>query len=206
MVEAATPRGPYAPGERRKERLLEALLRLISREGLGAVSHRSVAAEAGIPAGSVTYYFPKRIDLVRGAFSDLARRQLDRIEALLLDDLDTLDVEAVAALATENVFRELDEDSAASARTEFELILAISRDPDLAPEYRAFQQRLADLQERGARALGSVNPERDGRIFQAFLRGVQLEALAAHPEARRDPDQIRSDLVRLLEALIEAST
>jgi DNA-binding transcriptional regulator YbjK len=201
-VRSIGARGPYARGREREEQLLEALLRIVAREGLAAVSHRSVAAEAGIPTGSVSYYFPKRIDLVRGAFSFLARRQLERIEAIEVDGGTGESLEAIADFATRVALGELRADSIASAASEFELILAIGRDPDLAPEYRAFQERLVAIQERVARRVGSRHPARDGRIVQAFLRGVQIEALASRPEDRPGPKVLREDLLHLLRALV----
>lgn len=195
-------RGAYARGRERKEHLLDALLRIVARDGLSAVSHRAVAAEAGIPTGSVSYYFPKRIDLVRGAFSHLARQQLERIEAIEVEGTADENLAAVADFATATSLGELQRDSVAGAATEFELILAISRDPDLAPEYREFQERLVAIQEHVAKSLGSTHPERDGRIVQAFLRGVQLQALASRPGARPAPETIRSDLLHLLRSLV----
>lgn len=193
-------RGSYAPGREREEKLLEALLRIVAREGLSAVSHRSVAREARIPTGSVSYYFPKRIDLVRGAFSYLARKQLERIESIEAErPADSLT--AVADLTTLVIMGELQQDSAASAAAEFELILAIGRQPELAPEYREFRERLVAMQERIARQLGSPHPELDGRVVQAFLRGVQLEALASRPEDRPTREVVRGDLLHLLRSL-----
>jgi DNA-binding transcriptional regulator YbjK len=194
-------RGAYARGREREERLLEALLRIVAREGLSAVSHRSAAEEARIPTGSVSYYFPKRIDLVRGAFSHLARRQLERIETIAAEQ-PAASLTSVADFATRVLMGELQRDSIASAVAEFELVLAISRDPELAPEYREFQQRLVAIQERIAKSVGSTNPERDGRIVQAFLRGVQLEALASRPEERPSPGAVRSNLLHLLRSLV----
>jgi len=197
-------RGAYAPGREREEQLLEALLRIVAQKGLSAVSHRSVAEEAGIPTGSVSYYFPKRIDLVRGAFSYLARRQLERIEAIEVEGTADENLAVVAEFATHVALGELQRDAIAPAAAEFELILAISRDPDLAPEYREFQERLVAIQERVAKGVGSKHPERDGRIVQAFLRGVQLEALASRPEKRPSPEAIRSDLLHLLRSLVNS--
>lgn len=195
-------RGPYARGRAREHELLQAVLRIVARDGLSAVSHRTVAKEAGIPSGSVTYYFPKRMDLVRGAFSDLTRRQLTRIEALVAERPGG-GLEALADLAATVTMGELEGDPSTAA-AEFELILAIGRDPDLAPEYRAFEERLEEIQVGLARSIGSTDPHRDGRIVQAYLRGVQLAAIAARPEDRPTADDVRRDLIHLLRSLVGA--
>lgn len=55
----------------RQKLLAEAAARLLIQHGPTAVTHRRVAAEAGVPAGSANYYFPSKAGLyaaaVRGA-------------------------------------------------------------------------------------------------------------------------------------------
>ncbi|WP_439941466.1 TetR/AcrR family transcriptional regulator [Streptomyces sp. BBFR115] len=53
---------------RRRERIIGAALDLIAEEGLAAVSHRKVAARAGVPLGSMTYHFDGIDQLLREAF------------------------------------------------------------------------------------------------------------------------------------------
>lgn len=50
-------------GEARRTALLDAVLRVLEREGPGAVTHRSVAREAGVPLAAATYYFADLDDL-----------------------------------------------------------------------------------------------------------------------------------------------
>ena len=47
----------YQKGERRKDEILAATLRLIGARGADAVTHRAVAEEAGVPLSATTYYF-----------------------------------------------------------------------------------------------------------------------------------------------------
>jgi DNA-binding transcriptional regulator YbjK len=44
--------------------LMEATLRIIGRKGLDGVTHRAVAAEAGMSVGAVTHHFSTRDILV----------------------------------------------------------------------------------------------------------------------------------------------
>jgi DNA-binding transcriptional regulator YbjK len=48
------------PRGRGREALLAALVRVAGRDGLDAVTHRSVAAEAGVTHGLATYHFASR--------------------------------------------------------------------------------------------------------------------------------------------------
>ncbi|KQS68641.1 TetR/AcrR family transcriptional regulator [Modestobacter sp. Leaf380] len=59
--------GRVARGLVRRTELLTATRRLIAREGVAAVSHRSVAAEAGVPKSSVAYHFTDTEGLLAAA-------------------------------------------------------------------------------------------------------------------------------------------
>ena len=49
--------GPRAPAEKRREDILRAAFAVAAKERLGGVSARAVAAEAGVSAGLVFFYF-----------------------------------------------------------------------------------------------------------------------------------------------------
>jgi len=61
-----------ARGERRRRAILDATLALVGREGTAAVTHRAVAAEAGVPLAATTYYFDSKEELIRDALTDAA--------------------------------------------------------------------------------------------------------------------------------------
>ncbi|WP_028708493.1 TetR/AcrR family transcriptional regulator [Propionicicella superfundia] len=63
---------------RRRGAILDAAIRLLVRSGMAAVSHRSVAAEAGVALGAIRYYYETR-------------------EALLLACVDRLDQDRSAS-------------------------------------------------------------------------------------------------------------
>ena len=50
----------------RQARILEAVLRLLSRHGISGVSMRAVAREAGVALGLVNYYYADKTSLIRG--------------------------------------------------------------------------------------------------------------------------------------------
>ncbi|MCT2591521.1 TetR family transcriptional regulator [Streptomyces sp. N2-109] len=52
----------------RRERILAATLDLVAEEGVAGVSHRKIAARAGVPLGSMTYHFSGIDQLLREAF------------------------------------------------------------------------------------------------------------------------------------------
>jgi AcrR family transcriptional regulator len=71
--------------EERRREIAAGVLRLIAREGLEAVSVRTVAAECGISPGAVQKYFPSKDDMVMRAL-ELTEERLERRYAALPPD------------------------------------------------------------------------------------------------------------------------
>lgn len=67
----------------RRARIIQAALEVITDSGLAACTHRSVAARADVPLGSMTYHFDSREALVEEAFGLLAGYMLDKWHAQL---------------------------------------------------------------------------------------------------------------------------
>ena len=64
----------------RRAAIVEATLRVIGARGADAVTHRAVAAEAGVPLASTTYYFASKEALVREAFELTIERSLALVD------------------------------------------------------------------------------------------------------------------------------
>lgn len=60
----------------RRPRIIEAALEVITEHGVAGCTHRSVAAHAGVPLGSMTYHFHSREQLLEEAFALLARQMV----------------------------------------------------------------------------------------------------------------------------------
>ncbi|MGO1768682.1 MAG: TetR/AcrR family transcriptional regulator [Microbacterium sp.] len=56
----------------RRERILEATLDVIAEVGVHRATHRRIAERAGVPLGSVTYYFSGLPEILREAFARLS--------------------------------------------------------------------------------------------------------------------------------------
>ena len=52
---------------------------MIGRGGIAAVDHRTVAAEAGVPLGSTTYYFESKADMVSQTLNYVADLEAERL-------------------------------------------------------------------------------------------------------------------------------
>ena len=68
-MSGSEPARKPVPRGANRERILRAALEIISTKGVDKVTHRAVAAVAGVSPGTTTYHFATREDLVRDAFS-----------------------------------------------------------------------------------------------------------------------------------------
>jgi AcrR family transcriptional regulator len=72
------------PSEERVDRralLLEAVLRLLSRDGIAGISMRAVAREAGVALGLVHYYFEDKTSLIAAALLQVEEQDLMIVES-----------------------------------------------------------------------------------------------------------------------------
>src|SRR3954467_5079961 len=92
----ATTRGRRDPrGELRRAELLDAAIHLIGSQGIDAVTHRAVAAAAGVSPASTSYYFRSKDELIDEALRALAEREIERLRerrAALGDGIVDIDV------------------------------------------------------------------------------------------------------------------
>lgn len=68
--------------DQRKAQLAEAVWRIVVERGIGAVSVRAVAEEAGVAVGSLRHVFPTRAELLEFSAELMVQRATDRILAL----------------------------------------------------------------------------------------------------------------------------
>src|SRR5262245_32511112 len=119
-----TARATRSSPDARREQILDATLRVIGDGGVDAVRHRRVAAAAGLPLGSITYYFASRDELLQAAFEHFLLQN-----NVFLDDIWSgfagRSSEDIVRFVVEMVRREFE--TPARVRAEYELILHASR-------------------------------------------------------------------------------
>src|SRR4051812_46331444 len=59
-----------------------ATVRVVAREGVGAVTHRRVAAEARVSLSSTTWHFATKADILAAALHWTAQREVKRIATI----------------------------------------------------------------------------------------------------------------------------
>jgi DNA-binding transcriptional regulator YbjK len=192
-------------GQDRRRALIEATLRIIVREGPAAVTHRSVAAEAGATHGSVAYYFGGRDELLHQALECVADQNVRWLQQGELSDTDpTRDIDNVAARLAAMVDQQLIRDRAMGYSV-LELHLAAGRDTKLRPLIRAWGKAYVASATPVLEAIGSTDYVRDTRMLAALINGMVLEQLAS-PRPRFRPDVLEPALRQALTAIASAAT
>lgn len=64
----------------RRQRVIDAAIRVVGERGITGLSHRAVAAEADVPLGSTTYHFATLDDLLVAALQQQTGDWLGRVE------------------------------------------------------------------------------------------------------------------------------
>lgn len=168
------PRGPNDPG--RRDRIAAAALRVALEQGVGAVSHRNVAAVAQVPLGSTTYHFNGLDDLLTAAMEKAVAAYAEMLVAwsdAIAEGADLADAlcDLVEAGLTDGRER---------VQAEYELYLTGLRRPALQPVARAWCDMLAIV-------LGQHVDQVTARELAIVVDGVIVNALVTGATPRR-PD------------------
>jgi DNA-binding transcriptional regulator YbjK len=194
LVKPAPPTLPQA--ELRRRAILDATLRVIADGGVDAVTHRRVAAEADVALGSTTYYFASREELLREAFRHYLSEVTSAIGSLGREK-PFEGAKGIAEALTELARREFSEPALVLA--EYELILYAARDPVLARDFNAYEQRLEAQLAGPLERMGADRPVDAARTVIELMRGFEVEQLTR-------PNGSMEDLRRRLELVICALT
>lgn len=183
--------------QNRRQLIVQTTLDLIATHGVDAVSHRKVAAAAGVPLGSTTYYFESRSHLIRAAFDhylNLVQRWQSEVGSRSADSANAL-IEFLVALAQ----REFEQREYVLA--EYEMTLFAARDPALATALNGWYDAMLGRMAQALAAAGADDPAGAARSVLHLMRGHELERLT-----RDEPDATLKDrLARLLAAYLPAT-
>ena len=189
-----------ARGERRRQAILDATLALVGRKGAGAITHRAVAEEAGVPLAATTYYFSSKSELVREALTYAADtdRATTTTLAAALDEVESAG--ELAGVLADHVTEWLGPGRAVLV-SHYEISLEGARRPELAAISRAWTDRYVEVLAGPLRRLGSATPERDAWIVVTAFDGMVLDELSG-PQPGFERDTLRPALERLIGALV----
>jgi DNA-binding transcriptional regulator YbjK len=168
--------------EARRRRIVEAAVEVIAEVGVGDATHRRIAAAAGVPLGSTTYYFPTLDDLVREALGLVAA---DFEQDLVGWKVALQDADDPAATLVDLAEQYLADRP--RALLEYELYLAAARTDELRPLARHWLQGLRELlrSTTDAPLADGIAALVDGAILQALVTGEPLDVEALELTLRR---------------------
>jgi DNA-binding transcriptional regulator YbjK len=158
-----------------RERILHATLHVIAEQGVGAVSNRRIAAEAGVALGSLTYHFPSQTTLLRESLMLHVAEEVTRLEAVAAELRASEATAADAAAEVERVVRRSADKVEPIA--ELELHLQAARDPELQEASRRCFEAYEDFAKAALEALGVPDPARHAPAVVALLSGLAIRRL-----------------------------
>jgi AcrR family transcriptional regulator len=169
------PRSPRsAAGTRRpahgagRQALLDATIRVARREGIDAVTFRSVAEEAGVTNGLIVHHFGTRDALMREALRHAARASID---TSLLEPTEGDPIRIASGLSERVAGAPADE------IFQFQLVLEAVRRNDLLDEARATYDAYIDATEHALEHAGISRSRAFTRLVFAALDGLSLQQL-----------------------------
>jgi DNA-binding transcriptional regulator YbjK len=173
---APRPKSHRASAQVRRTKLLEAAAGLAAELGAGAVTHRAVAARAGVPLSTTSYFFDSIDDLVtealrlgaqgRAAEFDEAERAAEQVLSSPVEEV----VDAIAERALER--------DRASEAGQIEFFLAAGRQPELRGEAaRIVHRDVAKIAAQFEKA-GSPRPHEVACLLTGFFDGVMVHSVA----------------------------
>ena len=196
----STDTGPRAEASRRtREAIVAATVRIVAREGVAAVTHRRVAAEAGVALSSTTWHFAAKADILEAALRWTASREVERIRAIA-DHLGDSDFDPSAWAD------ELGDWLVEQVTGERELAVALYRlqvelldSPGDAQVHAEWGEGLGTVGERVLAHSSTATPELDVRLIAAALDGLRMGVLSSNEQ---DVEWLRLAVRRQVRALL----
>ncbi|MDO4259283.1 MAG: TetR family transcriptional regulator [Actinomycetaceae bacterium] len=170
----------------RRADIARAGIRLIAAGGTHALTHRQVDREAGLPAGSTSYYARTRRDLVRLVCEQLSLDGMDEAGAQVIPQ--HLSVEKATDMVVALMETMAGRREAQAAR--FALMFEVRDDPELRAQLTSGAQVRLDLEALACdllQAIGVRDADRAAPTFVATMDALLMyQAVEAAPIDMRD--------------------
>lgn len=183
----------------RRDQLLDAAIALFAEGGTRIITHRAVAAKAGLPPATTTYYFTSIDELIAAALSrhiELWLRDLKSLTArpvegdVSLADANGLIAAIFAARSTDMVGLQLS------------IYLAAARNPGLRSTAAEALDTLEVLTTKMLRQVGIVDPESVSHSVVSVILGSAISRLS---ERHSNEDEVAM-LCRSIRSLVVAAS
>lgn len=187
----------------RRDALLAAALEVVAERGVGATTHRLVAARAGVPLSTTSYFFGSIDELLLEALRTFAARSITRLEAataaMVEHDLaPDAAIDAFVALLLAVPETEL--------VAQFEAYVEASRRPELRADLIAVLDAFQTPVRAALAAAGVARADEAARAFVALVDGFALHRVVRGAGPQGDAQPLREALRLLLAAYAAAPT
>jgi DNA-binding transcriptional regulator YbjK len=177
--------------KRVQDAIVAATVQVVAREGVSAVTHRRLAAEAGVSLSSTTWHFATKTDILMAALRWTAAHEVARM-AEIADRFGDADFDPQAWS------EELAEWLIEQVTTERESAVALYRlQIELLGAHELHREWGRGLRDVGERALH--RSDTDIRLVIAALDGLRLSVILSGEE---DVEWLRAAVNRLLKSLL----
>ncbi|MFI8516310.1 TetR/AcrR family transcriptional regulator [Streptomyces sp. NPDC085481] len=173
----------------RRERIVDAALRVVARDGIAGLSHRTAAAEADVPLGSTTYHFDSLDELLVAAL----RKADDTFGRALRESTRSTGPGTDLAALLARLMGEWLGGERGGVELEYELYLAALRHPALRPVAAEWTEDVTGI-------LAARTDPATARAVVALMDGICLQVLLT--DGRYDEGYAREMLARVLNATV----
>lgn len=192
----------YVKADERRTQLVQAARAVLCRDGVGGTTLRAVAAEAGVPLGTLHYVFPTKEQLLAGVVEDIRREVSDVFRVTPVDG----GLAQALRDGVENYWQRLVVGQPALALMRHEVFIYALRSPGLERlarfQIEGYAQIVAEWCQAAAGAAGetcAVPFDVLGRVLVGSVIGIVLHYLADGDAQRshRDLEAAKKMLVSL---------
>lgn|GEM_PF-1183462 len=176
----------------RRQRMADAVIRLMGEHGAREVTHRKVDKFLGLPEGSTSSYFRRLSDLFRAGIARLSEYDLEAL-AEVRNAIHTRSSSGEPLGSAE--FSELlfaiwkaatEPDKRYLLAARFEYFLLADRDDDIRSQVSVYLGLLSDVDRLIFEKMGAADPDRSAEEYGIFRRGLYF-SLLIHPPDFREP-------------------
>jgi DNA-binding transcriptional regulator YbjK len=188
-----------ASGRARRAALLDAAVEEIAEQGVAGVTHRAIAARAGMSTSTTSYFFSSLDQLVAAALHVVGERIVARVDAVTAQvvDAELAPHEAIDRFV-DAVMSEPEPDTVA----QFEIYLECRRRPQLQPTAHRIMASIEGGAAASLEAMGIADAAQRAPMVVALLDGL---ALHRHARPRPGDRQVLTDaLYSLHRGFVEA--
>lgn len=191
----------YVKADERRAQLVEAARAVLSRDGVTGTTLRAVAAEAGVPLGTLHYVFPTKEQLITAVVEDIR----DEVSAVFRSAEIDAGLEHAIRYGVENYWQRLVVNQPELALMRHEVFVYALRTPGLEQLARwqidGYARIVAEWCQEAAGNAGetcAVPFDTLGRVLVGTVIGVVLHYLGDH-----DRDRARRDLEAAMDMLVD---